>query len=67
MRVTVGDLSRKVNYLSQVILDRKIITEFTRCISYTRIVENVSKNRQIFLQISPAQKEALTIRLHSAT
>ena len=37
MRITVWDLIRKVNYLSKVILDRKIITEFTRSISSTKI------------------------------
>ena len=37
MRITVWDPSRKVNHLSKVIWDRKIITEFTRLISSTRI------------------------------
>ena len=37
MRITVWDPSRKVNHLSEVICDRKIITEFTRLISSTRI------------------------------
>ena len=37
MRITVWDLSRKVNRLSIVIWDRKIITEFTRSISSTII------------------------------
>ena len=37
MRITVWDPSRKVNHLSKVIWDRKIITEFTRSISSTRI------------------------------
>ena len=37
MRITVWDLSRKVNHLSKVIWHRKIITEFTRSISSTRI------------------------------
>ena len=37
MRITVWDLSRKANHLSKVISDRKIITEFTRSISCTRI------------------------------
>ena len=118
MRITViWDPSRKVNYLNKVIWDRKIITEFTRTISSTRIgkpalmmdvkvskdksisrwvdqqnliyvrwnkikncaqrqrwsiegkksktlsevkpVENISKNLQSFLEISPMQKEVL--------
>ena len=33
MRITVWDLSRKVNHLSKVIWDRKNITQFTRSIS----------------------------------
>ena len=33
MRVTVRDLSRKVDHLSKVIWDLKIMTEFTRSIS----------------------------------
>ena len=37
VRITVRDLSRKVNHVSKVIWDRKIITEFTRLISSTRI------------------------------
>ena len=37
MRFTVWDPRRKVNHLSKVIWDRKIITEFTRSISSTRI------------------------------
>ena len=37
MRITVWNLSRKVNHLSKVIWDRKIITQFTRSISSTRI------------------------------
>ena len=37
MRISVWDPSRKRNYLSKVIWDRKIITEFTRSISSTRI------------------------------
>ena len=37
MRITVWDLSRKVNHLSKVIWDGKIITGFTRSISSTRI------------------------------
>ena len=37
MRITVLDPSRKVNHLSKAIWDRKIITEFTRSISSTRI------------------------------
>ena len=37
MRISVWDLHRKVNHLSKVICDRKIITEFTRLISSTRI------------------------------
>ena len=35
--VTVRDLSRKINHLSKVNWDRKIITEFTRSISCTSI------------------------------
>ena len=34
---SVRDTSRKVNHLSKVIWDRKIITEFTRCINSSRI------------------------------
>ena len=37
VRITVRDTSRKVNHLSMVIWDRKIITEFTSSISSTRI------------------------------
>ena len=37
IRITVWDPSRKVNHLSKIIWDRKIITEFTRSISSTRI------------------------------
>ena len=33
MRITVWDSSRKVNHLSKVIWDRKVITEFTRLIN----------------------------------
>ena len=36
MRITVWDPSRKVNHLSKVVRDRKVITEFTRSISTTR-------------------------------
>ena len=41
MRITVWDPRRKVNPLSKVILDRKIITKFTRSVSSTRIDEPV--------------------------
>ena len=37
MRITVWDLSRKVNHLKNIIWDRNIITEFTKSISSTRI------------------------------
>ena len=37
MRITVWDLDRKVNHLSKIIWDRKVITEFTRLISSSRI------------------------------
>ena len=37
MRVAVKDPSRKVNHLSKIICDRKIITEFTRSNSSTGI------------------------------
>ena len=37
VRFTVWDPSRKVNHLSNVVWDRKIITEFTISISSTRI------------------------------
>ena len=37
MRITVWNPSRKVNHLGKVISDRKVITEFTRSISSTRI------------------------------
>ena len=54
VRITVWDTSRKVNHLSKVIWDRKIITEFTRSISSTRIGKpvlmmgiKVSKNKHI--------------------
>ena len=36
MRIIVRDLRRKVNHLSKVVWDRKIITEFNRSISSTR-------------------------------
>ena len=36
MRITVWGPSRKVNHLSKVIWEKKIITEFTRSISSTR-------------------------------
>ena len=41
VRITVRDLSRKVNYLSKVVRDKKAITEFTRSISSTRICQPV--------------------------
>ena len=41
VRITVWDPSRKVNHLSKVIWDRKIITEFTRSISSPRIGKSV--------------------------
>ena len=41
LRVTVRDPSTKVNHLSKVIWDEKIITEFTRSISFTRIGQQV--------------------------
>ena len=37
MRITVWNPSKKGNHLGKVIGDRKIITEFTRSISSTRI------------------------------
>ena len=37
MRITAWNPSRKVNHLSKVIWDRKIITKFSRSISSTRI------------------------------
>ena len=37
VRVTLRDLSRKVNRLSKVVWDRKIITKFTSSISSTRV------------------------------
>ena len=37
VRVRAGDPSRKINHLSKVMWDRKIITELTRSISSTRI------------------------------
>ena len=37
IRITVWDLSRKVKQLSKVVWDRKIIAEFTRSSSSTRI------------------------------
>ena len=39
--ITVRDPSHKVNHMSKIIWDRKIITEFTRSISSTRICEPV--------------------------
>ena len=36
MRITVWDVSRKVDHLSKVVSDRKIVTEF-RSVSSTRI------------------------------
>ena len=54
MRVTVRDPIKKVNDLSNVILDRKIRTEFPRSTSSTRIGElvlrmdvKVSKDKHI--------------------
>ena len=54
MRITVWDRSRKVNHLSKVIWDIKIITVFNRSISSTRIGKpvlmmdvNVSKDKNI--------------------
>ena len=41
MRITVVDPSRKVNHLRKAIGDRKIIIEFTRSISSTRICKPV--------------------------
>ena len=41
VRIKVRDLSRKVNHLSMVIWNRKIMTELTRSISPTRIVKPV--------------------------
>ena len=41
MRITVYDLIRKVNLLSKAIWDKKIITEFTRSISSTRVGQPV--------------------------
>ena len=38
VRIIVWDPSRKVNHLSKVVSDRKIITEITRSISSTRKV-----------------------------
>ena len=37
VKITVRDLSRKTDYLGKVAWDRKIIAEFTRSISSTRI------------------------------
>ena len=37
VRITVWELSRKVDHLNKVTGDRKILTEFTRSISSTRI------------------------------
>ena len=37
MRITVWDPDRKVNHLSKVVCGRKVITEFTRTITSTRI------------------------------
>ena len=120
MRIKVWDPSRKVDHLGKVIWNRKIITEFSRSISSTRVgkpvlmmvvkiskdkniskwvdqenltyvrwnriknrtqswrmwsieekrsktlsevkpVENISKNLQSFLEISPVQKSTLCI------
>ena len=54
MRITALDPSRKISYLSKVILARKIITEFTRLIISNRIgkpvlmmVVKVSKDKNI--------------------
>ena len=41
MRITVWDLSRKVNHLTKVIWDVKVITELTRSISSTKIAKPV--------------------------
>ena len=56
LRITVWDPSRKVNLLSQVVWDRKIITEFTRSISSTRVGKpllkmDVSKDKYISRQV----------------
>ena len=41
MRITVWDPNRQVNHLINIIRDRKLITEFTRLISSTRIDQPV--------------------------
>ena len=43
VRITDWDASRKVNHLSKVIWDRKIISELTRSISSTRVGKPVLK------------------------
>ena len=64
MRITVEsdyeNQSRKVNHLSKVISDRKIITEFTRSINSTRIGKpvlmmdiKVSKDKNISRWVDP--------------
>ena len=60
MRITVWDLSRKVNHLIKVILKRKVITEFTKSISSTRIGKlvfmmdvKVSKDKNINMWVDP--------------
>ena len=60
MRITVRDLSRKVNHLSKVVGDRKFIAESPRCISCTRIGEpvlmvdvKVSKDKKISRWVDP--------------
>ena len=62
VRITVCDLSRKVNSLSKVVWDWKIITEFTRSINSTRIGKKVKrvwfKKR---FTIKKSQKKALKI------
>ena len=41
LRVTVRDLSRKINHLSKIIWEKKIIRKFTRSIISTRLAQPV--------------------------
>ena len=47
-RITVWDPNRKVNHLSKVVCDIKIITEFTKSISSTRIGKPILMNIKVF-------------------
>ena len=59
-RIAVWDPSKKVNHVSKVSRDRKVITEFIRSISFTRIGKpvlmmdiKVSKDKNISRWVDP--------------